>query len=33
MIFYKPHVYLQIKESNKEASVSEGIDALKNLLG
>ena len=30
---YRKEVYLQIKESNKEASVSEGIDALKNLLG
>ena len=30
---YRKEVYLQIKEANKEASVSEGIDALKNLLG
>ena len=30
---YRKEVYLQIKEANEEASVSEGIDALKNLLG
>lgn len=30
---YRKEVYLQIKEANKEASTSEGIDALKNLLG
>lgn len=30
---YRKEVFLQIKESNKEASASEGIDALKNLLG
>lgn len=30
---YRKEVYLQIKEANKAASVSEGIDALKNLLG
>lgn len=30
---YRKEVYLQIKEANKEASASEGIDALKNLLG
>ena len=30
---YRKEVYLQIKEANKAASASEGIDALKNLLG
>lgn len=30
---YRKEVYLQIQESNKAASLSEGIDALKNLLG
>lgn len=30
---YRKEVYLQIQESNKAASTSEGIEALKNLLG
>ncbi len=30
---YRKEVYLQIQESNKAASASEGIEALKNLLG
>ena len=30
---YRKEVYIQIQESNKAASTSEGLDALKNLLG
>ncbi len=30
---YRKEVYLQIQEANKAASVSDGIEALKNLLG
>lgn len=30
---YRKEVYIQIQESNKAASISEGLDALKNLLG
>lgn len=30
---YRKEVYLQIKEANEAAIASEGIDALKNLLG
>lgn len=30
---YRKEVYLQIQESNKAASLTEGIEALKNLLG
>ncbi len=30
---YRKEVYIQIQESNKAASASEGLDALKNLLG
>ncbi|MCR5785750.1 MAG: carbon storage regulator CsrA [Eubacterium sp.] len=30
---YRKEVYLQIQESNKEASNVESLDALKNLLG
>ncbi len=29
---YRKEVYLQIQESNKEASESEGLEALKNLF-
>ncbi len=29
---YRKEVYVQIEESNKEATNSTGIDALKNLL-
>lgn len=30
---YRKEVYLQIQEANKEAMNTEGLDALKNLLG
>lgn len=30
---YRKEVYLQIKEANEAASASDGIEALKNLLG
>lgn len=30
---YRKEVYLQIQESNKEAINSEGVEALKKLLG
>ena len=30
---YRKEVYIQIQESNRAASTSEGLDALKNLLG
>ncbi len=29
---YRKEVYLQIQEANKAASVSEGMESLKNLL-
>ncbi len=29
---YRKEVYLQIQESNKDASMSDGLEALKNLL-
>lgn len=30
---YRKEVYIQIQEANKEASNTEGLDALKNLFG
>lgn len=30
---YRKEVYVQIKDANKAASVSDGAEALKNLLG
>ncbi len=30
---YRKEVFLQIQEANKAASISEGAEALKNLLG
>ncbi len=30
---YRKEVYLQIQEANKAASASDGMEALKNLLG
>ncbi|MBO4376482.1 MAG: carbon storage regulator CsrA [Lachnospiraceae bacterium] len=30
---YRKEVYLQIQDSNKEAMETDGLDALKNLLG
>lgn len=30
---YRKEVYVQIQESNKAASMGEGVDALKKLLG
>lgn len=30
---YRKEVYVQIQESNQEAMNTEGLDALKNLLG
>lgn len=30
---YRKEVYMQIKDANKAASVSDGAEALKNLLG